>query len=258
MKWSAIMSKAANALKLVTIAMKALNVAMKANIIGLIVSLIIGLVAAFIYLWKNNEGFRNFWLKMWDKIKSATATAVKWIKDKFSSLKDAVGRVKDTFDRIKDTIKDKIDGAREAVKKAIDKIKGFFLLKIGKIFSSFKIPKISVSGGKAPFGIAGKGKLPSFDVKWNAEGAIFDKPTIFNTRNGLQGVGESGAEAVESQNEGIIRTLIEQTQLLIDFLARTMPNDVRLDSGALVGALTHSVDIRLSERWIHSQRGNTR
>lgn len=274
MKWSSIMSKAAKALKLVTVAMKALNVAMKANIIGLIVSLIMGLVAAFIYLWKNNEGFRNFWLKMWDKIKSVTASAVSAIKNKFNGLKDAVSKVKGTFDSIKKTISDKINGAKDAVKGAIDKIKGFFPLKIGKIFSNLKIPKISVSGGKAPFGIAGKGKLPSFNVKWNAEGGILTKPTIFGmAANGqFLGGGEAGKEAVapitllqdyvksavQSENEGIIRALIEQNQILMNFLAQTMPRFVRLDSGVLVGELTPAVDARLSEKLSHIQRGNTR
>lgn len=83
LKWGSIMSKATTALKLVTGGVKALNLAMKANIIGLIVSLIIGLVAAFVYLWKNNEGFRNFWLKMWEKIKSATSSAVAWMPGAF-------------------------------------------------------------------------------------------------------------------------------------------------------------------------------
>ena len=273
LKWSAIMSKAANALKLVTVGVKALNVAMKANLIGLIVSLILGLVVAFLYLWKNNEGFRNFWLKMWDKIKSVTASAVSWIKSKFNTLKDAVSKVKNTFDSIKKTITDKINGAKDAVKGAIDKIKGFFPLRIGKIFSNFKIPKISVSGDKAPFGIAGKGKLPGFSVKWNAEGAILDRPTIFGRiGNTLLGGGEAGPEAVapisvlqgyvqaavRAENEGIRQTIIEQMETLIDYLGRTISRGVRLDSGALVGELTPAIDFQLSTRWEHAQRGNTR
>lgn len=273
LKWSSIMAKAANALKLVTVGVKALNVAMRANIIGVIVSLILGLVAAFVYLWKNNEGFRNFWLKMWDKIKSVTASAVSWIKSKFDGLKNVVSKVKFTFDSIKNAISDKIGAAKDAVTKAVDKIKGFFPLKIGKIFSDLKIPKISVSGGKAPFGIAGKGKLPSFNVKWNAEGAILDKPTIFGSvGNTLLGGGEAGKEAVapidtlqtyvraavRAENEGIRQTIIEQIRLLLDSLDRMLPKDIRLDSGALVGALTPSIDMQLSDRWAHSNRGNTR
>ena len=134
------------------------------------------------------------------------------------------------------------------------------------------MPKISVSGGKAPFGIAGKGKLPNFDVKWNAEGGIFDKPTIFNTRTGFQGVGEAGKEAiapisllqgyvkdaVKSENDGIINTLIDQNRMLMDFLSRIIPKSIELDSGALVGNLLPALDMGLSNRLAHAQRGNTR
>lgn len=273
LKWGAIMSAATKAIKGVRAAILLFNAALRANPIGLVVSLIAGLVAAFLYLWKNNEGFRNFWLKMWEKIKSATSSAVAWIKNKFGDLKSAVSKVKNTFGSIKDAIADKIEGARDAVKNAIDKIKGFFPLSIGKIFSNLKIPKISVSGGKAPFGIAGKGKLPNFNVKWNAEGGILDKATIFGrVGDTLLGGGEAGAEAiapidtlldyvraaVKGENEGVRKTLIEQTQLLIDFLARSMPHGVRLDSGVLVGELTPAIDMQLSDRWNHAQRGNTR
>ena len=272
LKWSAIMSAATKAIKGVRAAILLFNAALRANPIGLVISLLAGLVAGFVYLWNNNKGFRDFWIKMWDKIKSVSSSAVKAIKSKFNDFKGLLKTVQNTFGKIKDTITDKIEGAKDSVSKAIKKIKGFFPLSIGKIFSNLKIPKISVSGGKAPFGIAGKGKLPSFNVKWNAEGAIFDKPTIFSTNAGLQGVGEAGAEAVapldkllgyvatavRSENEGIIRTLIEQNEILIDFLRRTMPTMVKLDSGALVGEMIPAVDMGLANRWEHSKRGNVR
>ena len=273
LNWGKIMTAATNAIKGVRAAIILFNAALRANPIGLIVSLIAGLVAAFIYLWNNNEQFRNFWINLWAKIKSACGTAVGWIKDKFGDLKSALKTVKNTFNDIKNAISDKLDDARDKVKGVIDKIKGFFPLKIGKIFSNLKIPKISVSGGKAPFGIAGKGKLPSFDVKWNAEGGILTKPTIFGQiGNTMLGGGEAGDEAiapidtlqtyirdaVQPQDEAIIRTLIEQNRILMDFLARIMPTGVRLDSGALVGELVPAIDGKLSDRWRHAQRGNTR
>lgn len=273
LNWGTIMTAAANAVKVVRTAILAMNAAMLANPIGLIVALIAGLVAAFIYLWNNNEGFRKFWLDMWDKIKSASGSAVSWIKGKFNDFKAAVKTVKNAFGDIKDAITDKLEAAQKKVKSVIDKIKGFFPLSVGNIFSNFKIPKISVSGGKAPFGIAGKGKLPSFSVKWNAQGGILTEPTIFGMKgNTLLGGGEAGDEAiapisllqdyvkaaVQSENEGIIRTLIEQNRILMDFLARIVPSVVKLDSGALVGALVPAIDYGLSDRWNHYQRGNTR
>lgn len=273
LKWGAIMSAATKAIKAVRSAILLFNAALLANPIALVVALLAGLVAAFVYLWNNNKSFRAFWISMWDKIKSVSSSAVSWVKNKFNDFKSAVKSVQNSFGKIKDAIADKLEEARAKVKGVIDKIKGFFPLKIGKIFSNLKIPKISVSGGKAPFGIAGKGKLPSFNVKWNAEGGILTKPTIFGMAgNTLLGGGEAGDEAIapidtlkayirESVNEkdnAIIQALIEQNQRMMDFLAQMMPRAVQLDSGVLVGELTPAIDRRLSDRWEHTKRGNTR
>lgn len=273
LKWGAIMSAAKTAITGVRTAVLLLNAAMRANIIGLIISLVIGLVAAFVTLWKNNEGFRNFWIGLWNKIKSVCSTAITGIKNKFNDLKTAAGNVKKWFEDMRKSVADKIGAAGDAVKKVVDKIKGFFPLKIGKIFSNLKIPKISVSGGKAPYGIGGAGKMPSFDVKWNAQGAIFNKPTIFNTRLGLQGVGDGGEaeavapiskltgyikEAVRNENAGLGDIIKQQFGLLITSLERMIPKGVMLDSGALVGELTPAIDAGLSTRWQHTQRGNVR
>ena len=271
--WGAIMTKAANAIKIVRVAVMAFNTTLLANPIGLIVALIAGLVTAFVLLWKNNEGFRKFWIDLWDKIKSATSTAVGWIKNKFGDLQDGFNKVKTIFSGISQTITEKMESARKTVKGVIDKIKGFFPLSLGKILDNIKIPKISVSGGEAPFGIAGKGKLPSFSVKWNAEGGILTKPTIFGMAgNTFLGGGEAGAEAiapiallqdyvksaVTGENEGIIQTLREQNRMMMDFLANIIPNGVRLDTGVLVGELTPAIDRELSDRWNHAKRGNSR
>ena len=273
LKWGAIMSAAKTAIMGVRTAVLLLNAAMKANIIGLIVSLILGLVAAFVYLWKENDKFRAFWINLWNKIKSACSTAITGIKNKFNDLKDAVSKVKKWFEDIRKTISDKIDSAYNSVKKVVDKIKGFFPLNIGKIFSNLKIPKITVSGGKAPFGIAGKGSLPSFKVKWNAEGAIFKRPTIFDTPSGYQGVGEGrDAEAVtpisklldyvttavRNENSNLGQIIIDQNRLLMELLTRIVPHDVRLNTGALVGELLPAVDTGLSVRYSNVGRGNVR
>ena len=80
-----------------------------------------------------------------------------------------------------------IQSAKQRIQSAIDKIKNIFnklKLKIG-----LKIPKISLSGGKAPWGIAGKGHLPKFSVHWAAQGGIVDGATLI-------GAGEKGAEAI--------------------------------------------------------------
>ena len=69
-----------------------------------------------------------------------------------------------------------------------------------------KLPHITVHGGAAPFGIGGKGSLPSFGVEWYAKAMnrpmILNRPTIFgmdNNGNWLGG-GERGDEVVYGKN----------------------------------------------------------
>lgn len=68
----------------------ALNAVMAANPIGLIISLIAGLVAAFIYLWNTSEEFRNFWIGLWEKIKNYVLNAVTKIGEFFTKLWDNI------------------------------------------------------------------------------------------------------------------------------------------------------------------------
>lgn len=109
-------------------------------------------------------------------------------------------------------------------------------------------------------------------MKWNAAGAVFDRPTILDSRAGLQGVGEAGAEAiapidvlqgyvrqaVRAENEAVGRLLVEQTGRLIDAMRRIVPKDVLLDTGALVGELTPAIDEGLNVRYRNAGRGNVR
>ena len=68
--------------------MTALNVVMNANPIGIIITLIASLVAGFIYLWNNCEGFRNFWIGLWEGIKSAVSAVVDWLVEAFHAIVD--------------------------------------------------------------------------------------------------------------------------------------------------------------------------
>ena len=57
-------------------AITGLNAAMAANPVTLWITAITALVAAFIYLWNNCEGFRNFWINLWENIKNIFNIAV--------------------------------------------------------------------------------------------------------------------------------------------------------------------------------------
>ena len=87
LNWGTIMTTAANAVKVVRTAILAMNAAMLANPVGLVVAAIVGLVATFIYLWNNVDGFRNFWIKAWETIKTASISAWNGIKSVWNGAK---------------------------------------------------------------------------------------------------------------------------------------------------------------------------
>lgn len=267
LKWGTIMGAATKSVKATRAAILLFNAALKANPIGLVISLLAGLVAAFVYLWNNNKSFRTFWINLWEKIKDSSGKAISWVKGKFNDFKGAFNTVKTVFGNIQKTISDKLSSARDAVKRAIDKIKGFFKF-------SWSLPKLKMPS----FTMKGKFSLnppsvPKLGIKWNAEGGILNKPTIFGQMgNTMLGGGEAGKEAiapidvlqtyvreaVRAETETMGRVMIEQTGRLIDALARMIPHDVTLDKAVLVGALLPDVDTGLADRWVHASRGNVR
>lgn len=142
-----------------TIAQKLLNAAMKANPIGIVITLITALVTAFTILWNKSEGFRNFWIGLWDKIKSVVSGAWEGIKKIFSGIGDWFSGI---GTNIVEGIWKGIDGAFKWLK---DKITGWvgnvvdFLKKLFGIASPSKVmrDKIGVFLGEG----VGEGILKS-------------------------------------------------------------------------------------------------
>ncbi|MDO4610956.1 tape measure protein [Corynebacterium sp.] len=52
--------------------------------VALIVGAIAGLIAIFVALWTRCEGFRDFWIGLWETIKSAASAAWEWLKGLFT------------------------------------------------------------------------------------------------------------------------------------------------------------------------------
>ena len=134
--------------------------------------------------------------------------AVDFIGEVVASIMDSLGfhglaeDVRSLFEDIQKKITGPIESARDLVDKAVSKIKGFFPINIGKILDNIRLPKFTVDGGEAPYGIMGKGYPPSFDISWNAKGGVFDGPSII-------GVGEAGPEAVVPLSENRLRPLTD-------------------------------------------------
>lgn len=135
----------------------------------------LGLTTAIAQNW---DTIKTNTLKKWEEIKTAVTGVWDSLKQKGTDFKDGVFN---TFTAIYDKIKEIWDSLASMFEAGFD----------------LKLPHITVSGGKAPYGIGGQGSLPKFDVEWYANGGILTSPTIFGMQNGrLLGGGESGAEAV--------------------------------------------------------------
>ena len=107
------------------------------------------------------------------------------------------GKVTSAANGIKERFLAPINTLKEKVSNVIAKIKKIFPVSLGKI-CNFSLPKISVSGGTAPWGIGGKGTKPSFSVNWSSHalGGIFTRPTLLGMGNTVHEFGEAGAEGI--------------------------------------------------------------
>ena len=173
--------------------------AIKNTVVSIITSVYISVSSIFTNLSTGTSS-------IWNGIKNIISGVVNGIKgsvsNAFSSLS---GTVSSIWNGIKTAITNPISTAVSVVKGCIDKIKNAF--NFSWSLPHLNLPHISVKGGKAPFGIGGKGSLPSFSIQWYKkamdEPYILDKPTIFGQANNgqLLGGGESGQEVISGKQK---------------------------------------------------------
>ena len=97
-----IVPKIAGVINTVKGAFAALNTTMLANPIVLIIAAIAALVSVVIYLWNNCDGFRQFWIDLWENVKQVAITVWNAIKAFFSQVWEAIKTIFSTvFEVIK-------------------------------------------------------------------------------------------------------------------------------------------------------------
>ena len=161
--------------------------------------------------------------KGWQVIADGIKTAFENVKITVDALKEVLGeKVSAIFTSIKDKVTKGFEPITTKISAVLEKIVGFFREHFGgalevvtntinSIKSAFdfewhlpelKLPHISVKGGEAPYGIGGKGSLPSFDIQWYKkaynDAYLLNDATIFGMQGGsLLGGGEgNGSEAI--------------------------------------------------------------
>lgn len=117
--------------KATELAQKLLNAAMLANPFVLIVTLIAGLVAAFIYFWNTSESFRQFWIDLWENIKTFCSDAINAIISFFTeSIPNGIESLKKSFAQWRDDMREHLELVKmewtEKIQETIDAVVTFF------------------------------------------------------------------------------------------------------------------------------------
>ncbi|MEE0897340.1 MAG: phage tail tape measure protein [Acutalibacteraceae bacterium] len=140
-----------------------------------IIAAVAAVIAIGVLLYKN-----------WDKIKAAAKALGDKIKNVWTSIKTATTNA---WNSVKNAITAPFTAAYDKIKNIIKTIKGWFPIKLGKIFKGIKLPHFDVEWSYVK-AFGRKINFPSgFDISWYKNGGIFDSPTI-------AGIGEAGPEAV--------------------------------------------------------------
>lgn len=193
-----------------------------------VVGAIIAIVEIFIKLYQNCEWFR-------DGVNGIAGAVVDFVKSagkKISGIAEDVG---------------------EFFSGVMDKIKSFFSF---DWLPKIKLPHFSIKGklSLAP------PSVPKLSVKWNAEGAILKRPTIFGMdRNGnMQGGGEAGKEAVlpieklklyiREENQLNNKELISLMKDVFEGITLLAENNIYIGDRKFMDVLTEMVIKRIDQK----------
>lgn len=138
-------------------------------------------------------------------LKTAAKNAVNGFKGAFRGS-GILSAVKGAFTKIPSAVKSIFTKAVSLVKSFPGRFKS--ALKFSWSLPHLNLPHLSVSGGKAPFGIGGKGSLPSFHISWYKK--AMESPYVFSDAT-LFGAGEAGDEMLYGRSR-LMSDIREATQ----------------------------------------------
>lgn len=262
--------------------------------VGIVIAVVGALIAIGILLYKNwdtiKEKAQELWAKLtevFENIKTTIANIINAIKSVVSSVFDSIkstitsivdgikNKVTSVFNTIKSGVTSAVNGIKSVVSSVFGVIKGLMtnpfetawniisgiVEKLKSVFNfSWSLPNIAlphfrVDGGRFPYGIGGRGYMPSFSVDWYAKamenGMILRNPTIFGMSNGsLLGAGEAGSETIVGTNSlmNMIRSAVGSGAPIINMTVNANGMNADELSAIVVDKITRQIT-RTNQRW---------
>lgn len=122
----AVITVAVGAILVLVGAVWAFNSALLANPITWVVAAIMALVAVFVILWNECEGFRDFWKEMWSYIVLAFDAVWEWLQQAADDIAQFFVDAWHAIDKIWKGIPGFFKGLWEDIKKAFSEVKKWF------------------------------------------------------------------------------------------------------------------------------------
>ncbi|TGX82987.1 hypothetical protein E5358_04825 [Palleniella muris] len=224
------------------------NIAMNANPIGLVITLITGLVAAVVYCWNKFAGFRAFLLTMWDTVKGFGDIIKLYLIDRIKAFMSGIGKLGSALSKL---FSGDFKGAWQSAASGVRDLTG-----VTSAEKAFASTKALASGVKAEYdkNYAIQSKVKKHSVAKNAaistpgtKGSA-SNGTVFNAAssgNGKAGRGSHGKTAEALAMGGTRNTSITMhISKFFDSINVTM-ND-RMDTAELEHVILKSINRSLA------------
>lgn len=185
------------ATKLQAGAQAALNAVMAVNPIGLLVAAIAALVAAFVILWNKSEDFRNFWIGLWESIK----TAVSGVWDSI------IGFFKGAWDKLVETwngLTDFFVSAWEKIQETYSRIASWINTNVFQPIKKFFEPVVKFF--RDSFNIIKEladGCWKAIKAIWSVVSKWFNDNVIQPVKNVFKGLWDGISQAASTAWEGV-------------------------------------------------------
>lgn len=173
-----------------------------------IIGAVVGACVALIASWDEvkeacrilGENTKTTWENMWKGIQTYISyikgIVTNWIDETKEKITTGFESAKDkaltTFEYFTTMIKNKIEGARDAVKNAVDKMKSFFDFEWK--LPHIKLPHFSITGNFS----LNPPSIPKFGVDWYSSGGIFTKRTVLPGGVGVGDAIKGGGNKMEA------------------------------------------------------------